>query len=162
MSTIASASRTGARQLRAEAARYLGARRDKQLSLLARGRVAEAEALDAERGRCELRSPPGPTRNQSSGQHSRTAHKAAFRGNLGVTVSLLLAALILIAVLYRFDRVRGAAARRRRQDLEVQAHQDALTGLSNRRKLLRDLDEAVLRAAGGEGCVLLLCDSRTR
>ena len=147
---------TGARQLRTDTTRYLGGV-EKQLSLLERGRVAEGEALhgsevDASFDRLDDRL------RSILAEHSRSARRAAFRGNLGVTVSLLLAALILIAVLYRFDRVRGAAARRRRQDLEVQAHQDALTGLSNRRKLLRDLDGAVLRAAGGDGCVLLLCD----
>ncbi len=145
-----------ARRLAALTEPYLAAV-GKQLALLDRGRVAESEELD------EREVDPAFQRLQS-GLHvidaaqSRRATRAAARSDLGVTVSLLLAALILIVVLFRLDRIRGAAARRRERDLEDQALHDVLTGLPNRRKLLRDLEQAVAHAAAGERRLLVLCD----
>jgi diguanylate cyclase (GGDEF)-like protein len=143
-------------QLRTRTATYLDAV-EQELSLLDRGRVAASAAIH--------QSEVGPSfeRLQSRLElidvaQSRKADKAATASDLGVIASLLLAALILIVVLSRLDRIRGAAARQRHEDLEVHALHDALTGLPNRRQLLPDLEQAMGRAAAGEDYVLLLSD----
>jgi two-component system, cell cycle response regulator len=82
------------------------------------------------------------------------ARTAAAQTDVAITLSLLVAALVLIVVLWRLDSIRGAAGRRR----EVQALHDTLTGLPNRRKLLLDLERAVVQADAGERAVLVLCD----
>jgi diguanylate cyclase (GGDEF)-like protein len=145
-----------ARELGAPASRYLSTV-ERQLALLTAGRVAESEKVDArdvdpsfEGLQHELRS--------IDAEQSERARGAAAKTDIGVTVSMLLAALLLIAALRRLDSVRGAAALERQRDLEIQALQDALTGLPNRRKLLLDLEQEVLRAGAGEGVVLVLCD----
>jgi diguanylate cyclase (GGDEF)-like protein len=86
------------------------------------------------------------------------AERAARWTDLGIIASLLLAALVLIVLLSRFNALRSAAAVRRNHDLEVQALHDALTGLPNRRKLLIDLERELRRADGGKHRVLVLCD----
>jgi diguanylate cyclase (GGDEF)-like protein len=142
----------GARQLRTQTSPYLAAV-ENELSLLDHRRAANGAQIDD----------PSFDRLQRrleliNAAQSNEADRAAARSDLGVIAGLLLAALILIVMLSRLDRIRGAAARRRHDDLQAQAHHDALTGLPNRRRLLDDLDQALLRAAEGEGCVLLLGD----
>jgi diguanylate cyclase (GGDEF)-like protein len=141
--------------LYAEARGYL-AGVERRFALLDAGRVAESKQLD-ERvidptftrllGRLEL----------IDAAEGRQAETAASWADRGIAVSLLLVALALIVVLRRLDTVRGRAARKREQALEVQAMQDVLTNLPNRRKLLLDLQQELLRNSGGR-CVLVLCD----
>jgi hypothetical protein len=78
----------------------------------------------------------------------RLADRARFRKHLasaGTMLIMLLAALSLIVLLRRFDRMRS----RLTDELHVQAMHDPMTGLANRRQLARDL-RAVLRAASAE------------
>jgi diguanylate cyclase (GGDEF)-like protein len=75
----------------------------------------------------------------------RLADRASFRSDLasgGTMLIMLLAALSLIVLLRRFDRMRS----RLTEELHVQAMHDPLTGLANRRQLAHDL-EAVPGAA---------------
>jgi diguanylate cyclase (GGDEF)-like protein len=75
----------------------------------------------------------------------RLADRADYRADLasgGTMLIMLLAALSLIVLLRRFDRMRS----RLTDELHVQAMHDPLTGLANRRQLAHDLD-AVVRAA---------------
>jgi diguanylate cyclase (GGDEF)-like protein len=88
----------------------------------------------------------------------RKSTRAAARTDLGIGATVLLGALGFIGLLWRLDRLRNAATRKRHRDLKAQALNDDLTGLPNRRKLQIDLETAVLRAEGGERWVLLLCD----
>jgi diguanylate cyclase (GGDEF)-like protein len=151
-------SRSGdARQaLPAQTQRYLNAVA-RQLALLDAGRVADSREID------EREVDPAFDRLEAGldtiySAESGKADGAARATDLGVAASLLLAALVLILVLWRLDRIRGAAARERRVDLEAQALQDSLTGLPNRRGLMLDLEQALLDSAGGERRVLALCD----
>jgi diguanylate cyclase (GGDEF)-like protein len=145
-----------ARQLDAQTRQYVTAV-EKQLALRVAGRLTESVQLD------ERDVDPSFERLQrrleridvSQGQKAQTA---AAQTDIGITASLLLAALVLIVVVWRLDTIRGAAGRRREEGLEVQALHDALTGLPNRRKLLLDLERAVLQADAGEHAVLVLCD----
>jgi diguanylate cyclase (GGDEF)-like protein/putative nucleotidyltransferase with HDIG domain len=78
----------------------------------------------------------------------RLADRASFRTHLasaGTMLIMLLAALSLIVLLRRFDRMRS----RLTDELHVQAMHDPMTGLANRRQLARDL-RAVLRAASAD------------
>jgi diguanylate cyclase (GGDEF)-like protein len=146
----------GARSVDAQAHVYLAAV-ERQLALIGAGRRAESRRVDER----EV-DPAFDTLQQrfdridaAQGRHADTA---ASRSNVGVAASLALAAFSLIAMLWRLDVVRSAAGRERERDLAAMALHDALTGLPNRRKLLSDLDDAILRADAGSRCVLLLCD----
>jgi diguanylate cyclase (GGDEF)-like protein len=78
----------------------------------------------------------------------RLADRADYRSELasgGTMLIMLLAALSLIVLLRRFDRMRS----RLTDELHVQAMHDPLTGLANRRQLAHDLD-AVVRAASDD------------
>ncbi len=144
------------RRLSAQTHRYLAAV-EKQLALLEAGRAAESEEVDereVDPSFARLRRRLALIDVAERGK----AERAAARTDLGVTASLLLAALVLIVALWRLDSIRGAAARTRHQDLEVQALHDALTGLPNRRKLMLDLEQQLGRCDAGERCVLILCD----
>ncbi|MEA2449245.1 MAG: hypothetical protein QOG63_1177 [Thermoleophilaceae bacterium] len=143
-------------QLRAEAERYIAVV-NRQLTLLGDGRLAASHRVD------KREVDPAFERLQHRLElidvaEGKTAATAANSADLGVTASLLLAALVLIAALWRLDRIRTNASRKLNQTLEDQARHDALTGLPNRRKLLVDLENALRRAAAGEHVVLVLCD----
>ncbi|MEO9175429.1 MAG: HD domain-containing phosphohydrolase [Gaiellales bacterium] len=76
----------------------------------------------------------------------RLTSRARFTSRLalgGTMVIMLIAALSLIVLLRRFDRMRG----RLTDELHEQATHDPLTGLANRRQLSRDLAVAVLSAS---------------
>jgi diguanylate cyclase (GGDEF)-like protein len=78
----------------------------------------------------------------------RLAERADSRTQLangGTMLIMLLAALSLIVLLRRFDRMRS----RLTDELHVQAMHDPLTGLANRRQLAQDLD-AVVRGASDD------------
>ena len=144
------------RRLAAQVGPYLAAV-DKQLALLDAGQVEASKAAD------EREVDPSFARVKAHLQRidatqRRKAESAATQANVGVVVSLLLGAFGLIIVLRRLESIRGAAGRRRQQDLEVQALADALTGLPNRRKLLLDLETAVRQADTAQRRVLVLCD----
>ncbi|MEA2221623.1 MAG: hypothetical protein QOJ35_4249 [Solirubrobacteraceae bacterium] len=146
----------GARALHLRAHRYLDAV-EKEFALIDAGRLAAARRVD------EREVDPSfdafqRQLDRTGAVQARNAETAASRSEVGVAASLALAALALIAMLWRLDSVRSAAAASREQDLETQALHDALTGLPNRRKLLRDLEREVLRAGAGSRCVVLLCD----
>jgi diguanylate cyclase (GGDEF)-like protein len=142
-------------QLYADARGYLAVV-DRRFALLDAGRVAESKELD------ERVLDPSFTRllgevELIDAAEGKQADTAAAWADRGIAVSLLLIALVLIVMFWRLDAIRGAAAHKRERDLEVQAMQDALTGLPNRRKLLLDLEQELLRDAGRR-CVLVLCD----
>jgi hypothetical protein len=154
-------SRSGAADaagLRAQAHGYVEAV-GTQLALLDGGRVVTAARVDRLEVDPTFRQLQRRLRQIDTVQSTK-AKQAAGWADLGVTASLLLAALVLIVLLARFNSLREAAARKRTRDLEVQALHDALTGLPNRRKLLIDLEQALLHADAdaGERCVLVLCD----
>jgi diguanylate cyclase (GGDEF)-like protein len=142
--------------LRAQAHEYVEAI-ETELALIDGGRMATAERLDRREVDPSFRRLQRRLRNIDTMQ-SKKAEQAAGWTDLGVTASLLLAALVLIVLISRLNTLRSAAARRRTQDLEVQALHDALTGLPNRRKLLIDLEHELLRAEADEHCFLVLCD----
>src|SRR3954451_8363036 len=66
-------------------------------------------------------------------------------------LSMLAVTLVIIAL-------AGVSLRAARRDLEAQATTDGLTGLGNRRKLLRDLDRHLKGANGDRAAVLTLFD----
>ena len=76
---------------------------------------------------------------------SDRARQASRLAEAGTMLIMLVAALGLIALLRRFDRMRG----RLTEELHVLATHDPLTGLANRRQLSIDLT-AALRAASTE------------
>jgi diguanylate cyclase (GGDEF)-like protein len=144
-----------ARRLDGEVRHYLAAV-EKRVGLLDAGRVAEGRQFDARVVDPSLKRLLRQLEvvDVADGKEARTASAWADRG---IVITLVLVALALIVLLRRLDTIRGAAARKREQDLQVQAMEDALTGLPNRRKLLLDLERELLRAAAGR-CVLVLCD----
>ena len=76
----------------------------------------------------------------------RLSDRARFRSQLvggGTMLIMLVAALTLIVLLRRFDRMRS----RLTDELHVQAMHDPLTGLSNRRQLTTDLTRAIRGAS---------------
>jgi diguanylate cyclase (GGDEF)-like protein len=110
-------------------------------------------------GARSIRASPSYNAGSIIGDMERSdANKAATATDVGVTVSLLLGGLGLILTLWRLDRLRGTAARRREHDLEFLALHDVLTGLPNRRKLLLDLEGEAHQADTGSPCVVVLCD----
>jgi diguanylate cyclase (GGDEF)-like protein len=77
-----------------------------------------------------------------SALEQRLTDDARFKSRVakgGTMLIMLLAALSLIGLLLRFDRMRS----RLTDELHVQATHDPLTGLANRRQLSRDLLEAM-------------------
>jgi diguanylate cyclase (GGDEF)-like protein/putative nucleotidyltransferase with HDIG domain len=72
----------------------------------------------------------------------------------GTMLIMLLAALCVVVLLRRFDRMR----RRLTAELHVQATHDPLTGLSNRRQLERDLDTVVRTATAAHPARLVIFD----
>jgi diguanylate cyclase (GGDEF)-like protein len=136
--------------------RYLGAI-DKELSLLAAGRAAQSARVDAQQVDPSFEALQRQLRLIDAASDSE-ADRIAGRTDVGMTASLLLAALALIVVLSRLDAVRRRAARERHEELEVLALHDALTGLPNRRQLLQDLEDELVRVDGGRRSVLMLCD----
>ena len=72
----------------------------------------------------------------------------------GTTVIVLLAALCVILLFLRFDLVR----QRLTDELHVQATQDPLTGLPNRRQLGRDLTRAIATATAATPARLVFYD----
>ena len=66
-------------------------------------------------------------------------------------IAMLLVALLIIAL-------AGVSLRASRRELEAQASTDALTGLGNRRQLLRDLDRRVRAAQRDDPVVLTMFD----
>jgi diguanylate cyclase (GGDEF)-like protein len=150
--------RTGAadaRPLHTLAHRYLAAV-EKQLALMSAGRVAESTLVDAREADPSFDALQDEL-DRINATARATADTASARMDIGVVASLTLAALGLIVMLARLDTLRSAAARRRERDLESQALQDALTGLPNRRKLLLDLEQQLLRT-GDSRCFVVLCD----
>jgi diguanylate cyclase (GGDEF)-like protein len=148
--------RTDGPDLSRETAAYVAAVA-KLLALIDGGHLMQSETFD------ERYVDPSFARLQRGVQaislvQKKRADKAAGQTDVGITASLLIAALALVLLVWRFDTVRHAAARKWRENLEVQALHDALTGLPNRRKLLLDLEQALLRAHAGESCALILCD----
>ncbi|MEA2389953.1 MAG: hypothetical protein QOK31_62 [Solirubrobacteraceae bacterium] len=146
----------GGRPLRVDTDRFLRAV-GTELALLGANRRGQNKRLDEQR--------VDPTFDRLQRRlavigiaESKTAKRAAGQTDLGVAASLVIAALALIVTLWRLDKIRRSAARRREQDLELQAHYDALTGLPNRRQLEHDLNVALARTAAGETCIFALCD----
>jgi diguanylate cyclase (GGDEF)-like protein len=128
----------------------------RELSFLTAGRVAESEAVD------QRDVDPSFERLQRGlgvieAAQSKRARRASLNTDIGITLSLLLAALAMILLLRRLDALRTSTGLRRERDLEAQALHDALTGLPNRRKLLHDL-EAAVKSEPRDDRVLLLCD----
>ncbi|MEA2123928.1 MAG: hypothetical protein QOI80_710 [Solirubrobacteraceae bacterium] len=128
----------------------------RELSFLTAGRVAESEAVD------QRDVDPSFERLQHGlgvieAAQSKRARRASLNTDIGITLSLLLAALAMILLLRRLDALRTSTGLRRERDLEAQALHDALTGLPNRRKLLHDL-EAAVKSEPRDDRVLLLCD----
>jgi diguanylate cyclase (GGDEF)-like protein len=128
-----------------------------ELALLDAGRLASAERLDRREVDPSFRLLHRRLRQIDTAER-KNAHLAAGWADRGVIASLLLAALTLIVLLSRLNTIRGAADRRRNDDLEVLALHDALTGLPNRRKLLIDLEHELTQTRAGDGSVLALCD----
>jgi diguanylate cyclase (GGDEF)-like protein/putative nucleotidyltransferase with HDIG domain len=87
----------------------------------------------------------------------RLADRARFRSHLayaGTMLIMLVAALSLIVLLRRVDRVRS----RLTDELHVQAMHDPLTGLANRRQLSADLQHAMRRATAERPARLVVFD----
>jgi diguanylate cyclase (GGDEF)-like protein/putative nucleotidyltransferase with HDIG domain len=85
------------------------------------------------------------------------AGRARFRSHLasgGTMLIMLLAALSLIVLLRRFDRMRS----RLTDELHVQAMHDPLTGLANRRQLATDLHAVVGAASLDRSARLVVFD----
>jgi diguanylate cyclase (GGDEF)-like protein/putative nucleotidyltransferase with HDIG domain len=84
----------------------------------------------------------GALRSAFAALQQRLADRARLKSRVasgGTMLIMLLAALSLIALLLRFDRMRS----RLTDELHVQATHDPLTGLANRRQLSRDLTQAM-------------------
>jgi diguanylate cyclase (GGDEF)-like protein/putative nucleotidyltransferase with HDIG domain len=87
----------------------------------------------------------------------RLADRASFRSHLaggGTMLIMLVAALSLITLLRRFDRMRS----RLTDELHVQAMHDPLTGLANRRQLASDLARATRSATADLPARLVVFD----
>ena len=88
----------------------------------------------------------------SSGSHKPARLELEELLTLSGLFSLALAALALFKChVLRRERIRGAA-------MEQAAYADPLTGLSNRRRFIELLEQALARHLGGHGCALLLID----
>jgi diguanylate cyclase (GGDEF)-like protein len=85
---------------------------------------------------------------------SDRAHTASQLAEGGTMLIMLCAALGLIALLRRFDRMRG----RLTQELHVLATHDPLTGLANRRQLSSDLAVALRTASSDRPARLVVFD----
>ena len=77
------------------------------------------------------------------------ARSAIRRSTLGTGISLAAAALLLLLLFWRFHHERRKLLQERADELYGQASQDSLTGLPNRRKLMRDLEKALEKTASG-------------
>jgi diguanylate cyclase (GGDEF)-like protein len=125
-----------------------------QFELLAKGRVAEVERVDKQRVQpafAALLEAQAAAR-----RHYRAlAERANRRADLGTQLILLAAAIIIGALVWRFQRARSQAAGR----FAYQALHDPLTGLPNR-ILLRDRAGQAIRGADREltPVALLLLD----
>ena len=142
-------------QLITQAHGYLaGVRRE--LALLAAGRVSQSERLNQRVIAPSFQRPQRLLQRIDAVQDNQAQEQSGWT-DIGVAASLLLAALVLIVLLWRLNAIRSAATRKRQRDLEFQALHDALTGLPNRRKLMIDL-ERELRTDAAERRVLVLFD----
>jgi diguanylate cyclase (GGDEF)-like protein len=129
----------------------------KVLALIGAGRRAESRRVDANQVHRIFRDLQHRIALSETAERQE-AEAALHKSEVGIVASLLGAALVLIAMLWRLATLRDRATRRTHHDLKTQAQHDVLTGLPNRRKLLADLDEALDRAAAGAHCVLILSD----
>ena len=92
-----------------------------------------------------------------SADESAEARETTRRANAGMVLSLGLGALALVFLFWRLDRSRRRADEDRSARLRHEAQHDPLTGLGNRRKLMRDLaDELVVARTGAPRRLIML------
>ena len=93
-----------------------------------------------------------------SAGESAEARATTRRANAGMALSLGLGALALVLVLWLLDRSRRRVAEDRAARLQHEARHDPLTGLGNRRKLMRDLAHELGLARKGASRRLIMLD----
>jgi diguanylate cyclase (GGDEF)-like protein len=93
-------------------------------------------------------------------EHDQARHavSAGRTANLATLLLIGLAALAVVLLLRRFDRVRRRDAERYTAELRELALQDPLTGLANRRRLEQDLAAAIARASREDPIVFVMFD----
>ncbi len=92
------------------------------------------------------------------GDQAHAASTASRTADVATLVLIGLAALAVVLLLRRFDRVRRRDADRYTSELRALTLQDALTRLANRRRLEQDLADAVARATLADPVTLVMFD----
>jgi diguanylate cyclase (GGDEF)-like protein len=131
----------------------LGVAQDRRFAALAHaaGRSGISEVAGRRSAYRRIRSTPGNANDWLVVATARTPTSGWISGMGPAPIAMLLVALLITAL-------AGVSLRAARRELEAQASTDALTGLGNRRKLLRDLDRRVRAARRDDPVVLTLFD----
>jgi diguanylate cyclase (GGDEF)-like protein len=131
----------------------LGATQDSRFVSLARdARRAGVTDVDGRRSAYRrIKSTAGNANDWLVVATAKTPTSGWISGMGPAPLAMLAVALVIIAL-------AGVSLRAARRELEAQATTDGLTGLGNRRKLLRDLDRRVKTADAANAAVLTLFD----
>ena len=130
---------------------------DSELVLIERQAFVEADAFDESvvDPSFERLSERLAELNEKEAAEAATAIR---RASVGTGASLAGAVLLLLLLFWRFHHDRRRLLRERSRELSKQALQDSLTDLPNRRKLMVDLEEAVVEATVADPRRLVMFD----
>jgi diguanylate cyclase (GGDEF)-like protein len=131
----------------------LGDTQDSRFLSLARdaGRAGVTEVDGRRSAYRRIRSTAGNANDWLVVATAKSPTSGSMSGMGPAPLAMLAVALVIIAL-------AGVSLRAARRELEAQATTDGLTGLGNRRKLLRDLDRRVKTADAANAAVLTLFD----
>jgi diguanylate cyclase (GGDEF)-like protein len=131
----------------------LGATQDRRFVNLARnaGRSGVSQVAGHRSAYRRIRSTAGNANDWLVVATAKIPTEGWLSGMGPAPVAMLAVALLIIAL-------AGGSLRTARRELEAQASTDALSGLGNRRKLLRDLDRRVRTASADAPAALVLFD----
>jgi diguanylate cyclase (GGDEF)-like protein len=131
----------------------LGVAQDRRFVGLTRaaGRSGVTEVAGRKSAYRRIRSTAGNANDWVVVATARTPTSGWISGMGPAPLAMLVVALLIIAL-------AGVSLRAARRELEAQATTDALTGLGNRRKLLRELDRRVKTATADNPAVMTLFD----